>query len=646
MRADRATLARVCVAAGLLTVAGGCAGARAAPGALLRVDQAGYPAGEAKPASLMTRRAGRPPAFTVTGPAGRVVLRGHAGHARGSWSARWRAVYPLRLDRLTRPGRYVLRAAGAPAQAIRVAPAAALYGPLAAREVSFLQAQRDGPDVIAGALGRVPAHLFDARATLYAVPRYRGLRLAQRLIPAGGETDVSGGWSDAGDYLKFAETASFTDVMMLFSLREYGASLPGRAELEREARYGTDWLLRAWDPARGVLVYQVGIGDGNGTTVLGDHDLWRLPQADDRLSARPGSPRYFIARRPALAANAPGALISPNLAGRLSAAFGLCAQVFAASDPAYARRCLTAGRTLFNRANTHPRGELLTTSPHAYYNENEWRDDMELGATELYLAGLAVDGPALPQPSTDRYVTLAGRWADAYMLSRRNGEDSLNLYDVSALAHYDLAHVLRSARYAQLQGLPGVDVPTGPAALAGDVRQQLALARRLAARDPLGFGSASGAVDTVPHALGIAVQARLYDRLVGRPVFEAFARDQLSWVLGRNAWGSSFVVGAGALFPRCLSHQVANLRGSLSGHGALLAGATVDGPQDARATLALGAPDGYRRCPAGSSNRFAPFDGHGLRYRDDVRSPDTSEPTDDYAALALTAFAQQAGAGG
>ena len=42
------------------------------------------------------------------------------------------------------------------------------------------------------------------------------------------------------------------------------------------------WLLRMWDDRTRTLYYQVGIGEGNDQT-LGDHDIWRLPQADDTL---------------------------------------------------------------------------------------------------------------------------------------------------------------------------------------------------------------------------------------------------------------------------------------------------------------------------------------------------------------------------
>jgi len=133
---------------------------------------------------------------------------------------------------------------------------------------------------------------------------------------------ISGGWFDAGDYLKFVETASFTDTLLLWTLRDYGGGLPGRPALGSEARFGLSWLMHMWDQRRRVLYYQVGIGNGNGSTVLGDHDLWRLPQADDHRYERPNAPAYFIEHRPVFAANPPGGRISPNLAGRVAAAAG------------------------------------------------------------------------------------------------------------------------------------------------------------------------------------------------------------------------------------------------------------------------------------------------------------------------------------
>ncbi len=605
----------------------------------IRVNQVGYVAGCPKLALVMTRRPLADPTFLLLDAAHlRVRLRGRAGPSTGAWSPAWPYVYPLDVSAVRTPGRYVLAVAGARSPTFAIGSAASLYAPAAAAVVDFFAAQRDGPQVIPGPLHRLPSHLLDRQAQVYAQPTYRGLTLAAPLRPTGQTVDASGGWFDAGDYLKFVETASFSDVLQLVALRDY-ASTPA---LRREVRFGLDWLARMWDSRRRVLFYQVGIGDGNGGSVLGDHDLWRLPQADDQNHPRPGDPVYYETYRPVFAANSPGAPISPNLAGRVAAAFGLCAQVFAADDPPRAERCLRDGQSIYALADTHRSGPLLTTSPHDYYGETEWRDDMELGAVELYLAGRALGHGYPPRTDTNLYLNDAGRWADAYISSKADGNDSLNLYDVSAIAHYDLYNALTSEAGRHLVNIDAqINVTTDPQSLLQDFSDQLALGARLGARHPFGLSDPSTNLDTVPHALGYAIQARLYDLMVHRPAYETLAATQLDWVLGQNPWGTSFVVGVGSTFPHCLAHQDANLAGSLTGQPPLLIGATVDGPSDPGSLRDRGAPDGYRPCPTPAADPWAPFDGPNLAYLDDVTSFTTSEPSDDFAALALLAFAQQ-----
>src|SRR5215217_6015897 len=43
-------------------------------------------------------------------------------------------------------------------------------------------------------------------------------------------------------------------------------------------------------------------------------------------------------------------------------------------------------------------------------------------------------------------------------------------------------------------------------------------------------------------------------------------------------------------------------------------------------------------CPPDASDRYSQFTGHGSRYVDDVRSWQTAEPADDFAAIAIYAL--------
>ena len=150
------------------------------------------------------------------------------------------------------------------------------------------------------------------------------------LSALGKTIDASGGWWDAGDYLKFVETASYTVALLGVGARSFPAQMgatAGSADVMDEVAFGVQWLEKMWDDSTRTLYYQVGIGGGNPSTVS-DHDIWRLPQADDTYGGSSTADRY-IRNRPVFEAGPAGAPVSPNLAGRLAADFGLCAQLFA-----------------------------------------------------------------------------------------------------------------------------------------------------------------------------------------------------------------------------------------------------------------------------------------------------------------------------
>ena len=398
--------------------------------------------------------------------------------------------------------------------------------------------------------------------------------------------------------------------------------------VENEARHGLAWLDKMWDAKRKTLYIQVGIGSSNEAgTFRGDHDFWRLPEADDGLT---GHLNRYVSHRPVFRAAPPGAKISPNLVGRVSAAFALAAQVDAKRHPVRARRELRQAKLLYAQADTaSPPEELTTALPHAFYPEDAWRDDMELGATEIALASRRLGKNARP------YLRDATKWARAYI--RHETGDTLNLYDTSALAHADLATVAEA--HAQARG--SRDHPVGPR-------------RRRPSSAPGGPATCPGATRSEPAPptttgtstrtpSRLVATAGLYHRLAGPSRFDRFATTQRNWLLGGNPWGVSAMVGVGTTFVQCLHHQLANLNGTTDGTPPIDVGAVANGPNDA--TIFEDGIGGYQdamvRCPPTPGNRYRPFDGRGSRLLDDVRSWPTSEPALDMTGAAIIAGAVQ-----
>jgi endoglucanase len=598
----------------------------------VRVDQLGFAPDETKVAYLLARRPASGARFQVLDAAGSVVLTGRAGPSRGRWNQRYHAVHALGVSALRAPGSYRIRAAGATSPPFTIAPRAELLAPRVADAVTFFQAQRDGADVIPGALHRRPAHRNDRRAAIYAHPRYDGpdsdVIKGRSLKRVGAPVDVEGGWEDAGDFVKFTHATAYASTLLLVARRALGADAP--PTLEPEARHGLAWLDKAWLEQEKVLLMQVGIGSGNARgTFNGDHDVWRLPSKDDDLAGRRNR---YLRHRPVFRANDPGRAVPPNLAGRVAAAFALAAQLDAGSDPARARAELETAAGIYAAAKTTRVRDVATALPHAFYPESSWRDDMELGGAELALAG-----QALADPRAAGWLRASATWARAY-LAEEAGDDTLNLYDTSAVAHADLVRALRSAAGGPL----AADEPR----LLADLRAQLNRGAKRASRDPFGAGVTYDDFDAAPHAFGLAATAELYRQLTGDTRYAALGTAQRGWALGANAWGASLMIGVGTSFPRCPQHVEANLSGSRDGRPPILLGAVVNGPND-RSLFSDGLGgffDEGKTCPPGGGDRYAAFSGHGSRFVDDVRSWQTVEPAIDFTATAALAFALAAAA--
>jgi endoglucanase len=599
----------------------------------VRVNEVGYRLFDPKVAFVMLARP-QPEVRFVVERDGKVVYRGVSADDVGRWNKNYGAVYELGFSRLHTAGAYRVKvlepAASSPP--FRIATASGLYRRLVLDAVRYFTSERDGSDVERSVLDRRPANLTDRHAFVYADPRYDANdNLLGGLKRIGGPVDVSGGWFDAGGgYEKFAYTASYADGLMLVAARDYAGDYP---TLRTEALFGLRWLTKLWDPYRKVLYVQVGIGNGSADNrIAGDYNYWFLPQAEDRLGAKPGEADYYVEYRPVFEAAPPGGKISPDLAGRFAADFALGAQLEAHSNRSLALHYLWLARSVYAMAETSGVARVVTTFPHDYYPGTEWRSDMAWGAAEMAAADETL-GLGRARLSAD--LADAGHWLRAYIAKGHpKGGDTFNLYDTGAIAEAELLRAM---------GASSLSAPIARSAVLADMAAQLKVGREWSDGDPFELGTDLGPADATPHAFGLYITNALYERYKGTSAYTGFAQQQVNFALGANPWGSSFVVGAGTTFPHCMQSEIANLAGSLDGRGEIQLGATTDGPSSAANFIGLGTVDGMRACSAGD---FGPFDTATVRYEDNVVAWPSVEPADDYAAASLLAFALGAAGAG
>jgi endoglucanase len=457
---------------------------------------------------------------------------------------------------------------------------------------------------------------------------------------------------------------------------------PASSDFSSEARFGVDWLLNMGDDSTKRLAYQVDnsqdwnyYGEGSPSSATGncggtyntpyclitEYDIWTLPQAADNFQ-QVGDPEpcdplttFYICNRPVFAALPPGSKISPNLAGRLAADFSLCYQLNRKEDSALAHRCLKDAEDVFALADkSYPDPApsvgtgscptcLLTIVPFDGYPENVWEDDMELGATELYFALRSAtderDVPAgLQQQDPNFYLKQAAQFAQNYIANiyTLGYTDTLNLYDVSGLAHFELYRAL------QLAGDPG-GLALSKSAIRSQLLRQVDDAIAQAGSDPWGFGDQWSAGDTTSHGAGLSVMASEAYSLTSAPRYDRYSQRWLANIMGANSWGSSFILGDGSTFPNCIQHQVANLAGALNGTSGgtpILWGAATEGPASSTTSGVVG---DMILCPADGVDTFKKFNGNSGTYnpslvavfQDNVQSYSTTEPGID---LTSTSF--------
>jgi len=559
--------------------------AAAAPATpVIRVNQLGYLPDAPKVAVLCSLGSIEAADFAVTDAAGRIVLRRAATASRpfGPCATNYR----LDFSSVKAPGEYRITAAGITSPLIRIRGNA--YAGAADTLLYYMREQRSGYNP----LFKTVVHVHD------------GI-VVDDPVNAGKFVPVTGGWADASDYLQYVMTSTNATFVMLMAYRDHprafsddfdGRGLPGAngiADILDESRHGLEWLVRMF-PNDSEMYNQ--LGDDR------DHTYWDIPPHDSadygwgKGKERPvypctGKPQGLLKYKNRSDGKA-------STAGKYASAFALASSIYRKSDPVFAAKLRQKAFAAYAIGKRFP--GVCQGAPHGapyYYEEDNWVDDMELAAAELY---------ALTKDR--RYLRDALDYASREPVTPWMGADTAK--------HYQWFPWHNNGHYEIWRNAGSNDRKI----VADYYRRGLAAVVR---RADNGFRIGIPFIWCSNNLMAsFATQAYLYRRMTGDNQFREYEQAALDWLFGTNPWGVSMVIGLphNGVFSRTPHSVVSDLL-KVELTGALLDGPVYSSIYKNLLGISLHDPDEY-----------APFNSGFIVYHDDVGDYSTNEPIMDGTA--------------
>ena len=209
--------------------------------------------------------------------------------------------------------------------------------------------------------------------------------------------DLTGGWFDAGDHVKFGLPMAASATLLAWGGLEYPtayAETGQQAFLLDNLKWVCDYFMKCdvLDVNGDTLEFYGQIGSGSA-----DHGFWGAPEV--MTMARPA---YKVTR------TAPGS----DLTGETAAALAACSMVFQSSNPTYASNLLAHAKKLYKFADTY-RGKYsdAITDAAAFYNSwSGYQDELMWGGLWLYRA--TGDTNYLAKAQAAYNAIFVGNWGD------------------------------------------------------------------------------------------------------------------------------------------------------------------------------------------------------------------------------------------
>ncbi|XP_027149270.1 endoglucanase 9 [Coffea eugenioides] len=342
--------------------------------------------------------------------------------------------------------------------------------------------------------------------------------------------DLTGGYYDAGDNVKFNFPMAFTTTMLSWSTLEYGKKMGPELQSARAAiRWATDYLLKCALATPGKLY--VGVGDPNS-----DHRCWERPEDMDTVrsvySVSPSNP-------------------GSDVAGETAAALAAASLVFRTVDPAYSRLLLRTAQKVMQFAIQY-RGSYSDSLGSAvcpfYCSYSGYKDELLWGAAWLFRATNNVYYFNFIKSLGANDGTDIFSWDNKYagarvLLSRRsllNRDMAFEPYRQQAEDF--VCRILPNSPYSSTQYTPG------------------GLMFKLSQSNLQYVTSITFLLTTYSKYMAATKHTfNCGNLLVTSNTLRSLSKRQVDYILGENPLKMSYMVGYGSDYPRRIHHRGSSL---------------------------------------------------------------------------------------
>ena len=494
----------------------GFTGKKETVSAWIRINQLGYTPNGIKVAAWCSKDSFQIKTFQlVEASTKKFVFAGTAGKPFGAYGP-FKQTYRLNFSTFKKPGRYYLQTGGIKSPEFNIAND--VYKGAADFCLRYMRQQRSGFNPFL----KDSCHTHDGYI-LYG--EKAGIKDSTHI-------DVVGGWHDASDYLQYVTTsanatyhllASYRDFPNVFTDEKLANGLDGKngmADVLDEAKWGLDWLLKM-HPRDDWMFNQ--IADDR------DHMGMRIPKEDSFYGKGSERPVYFVSGEPQQRGKFMNATTgTSSTAGKFASAFALGATTFSNSNKSYSNTLIEKSvSSFFYGVKKYGFTQTASVrSPYIYAEEN-WYDDMELGAAAI----------ASYEAVTGSRTGVFLRTEKGIMFYAKN-EPITPWLGKDTAKHYQWYPFINVGHYEAAKVLFGKARDT----LINYYKQGIKLVWNKAKQNAFYRG--------IPFiwcsnnlTASFAIQCYWYKQLTGDRTFDELEQANFDWLFGCNPWGTSMVYG-------------------------------------------------------------------------------------------------------